>query len=536
MNVLVLGGYGVFGSRISELLSKDGHSVIIAGRNLQFAQALADKLGADAAFVDRDADLSKIADLQVTTVIDASGPYNIHRNNPYRLVQFCLERAINYIDLSDSVDFTNGISQFDMLAKENNCFALSGASSVPAVSAAVVTELSKNFDNLASIEIAILPGNKAPRGYSVVASILTQVGLPITLWRGGKWRVQTCWDDKREYVFDNGKSRIAKTIGAPDLSLFPKHFNAQSVIFRAGLELGILNFAVQIIASMNKIFAQRPPSWVLRLSHKITLPTKVFGSDSGGMIVDVIGQNQGKMYRNRWQLWAENGDGPYIPTLAARAILAKQSTIANGARACLSDVSLDDLRSAMQNLSVSETSKLTTYIPLFQQALGSAFQTLPVCVQQLHSQIEYTSFSGKAKVTRGQNWLSKIVSAVFGFPKAGSEISVCVEMTCRENQEIWRRIFDGKPFQSVLTPSRPGHFKERFGPFTFEMLLPVKHGALLMPVQKGWFLGIPMPHALLPKSETREYEDNGIFHFDVSLSAPVCGLLVRYQGWLIHNS
>ena len=535
MKTLVLGGYGVFGSRICELLRKDGHFVIIAGRNLQKAQVLADKLGATAVAIDRNADLSQVTDLQVTSVIDASGPYNAYGNDPYHLVQYCLEHGVNYIDLSDSADFTKGILRFDGLAKANKCFALSGASSVPAVSAAVVTELSKDFDSLTSIEIAILPGNKAPRGYSVVASILSQVGLPITLWRGGKWRAQTCWDEPRTYVFKNGKSRVAKTIGAPDLSLFPDHFKAHSVVFRAGLELRALNFAVQIIATMNKFLKRPPPEWLLQLSHKITLPTKAFGTDAGGMIVDVIGQSQGITYRNKWQLWAEDGDGPYIPTLTVRAILAKITAVPYGARACLSDISLDDLRTTFLDLSVTETTEHSAYTPLFQQALGAEFHNLPARVQQLHSQIEYTSFSGKARVTRGQNGLSRLIADVFGFPKAATEIPVHVEMTCQENQEVWRRIFDGKAFQSVLTPSRPNHFKERFGPFTFEMELPIIKKALHMPVKRGWFFGIPMPGFFLPKSETREFEENGAFHFDVSLSAPVCGLLVRYQGWLVRD-
>ena len=59
---------------------------------------------------------------------------------------------------------------------------------------------------------------------------------------------------------------------------------------------------------------------------------------------------------------------------------------------------------------------------------------------------------------------------------------------------------------------------------------------LHMPVQKGWFLGIPIPKVLLPKSETREYEMGGTFHFDVSLSAPLCGLLVKYQGLLMRDT
>lgn len=535
MNVVVIGGYGVFGSRICELLVKDGHSVFIAGRNLNDAQALANTLNAKAVEIDRSADLSKIGHLQATAVIDASGPYHAYGNDPYRLVRYCLKNGINYIDLSDSAEFTLGIAQFDELAKANKCFALSGASSVPAVSSAVVTELSRDFDSLDSIEITILPGNKAPRGHSVVASILSQVGLPLTLWRGGKWRLQTCWAEKKAYTFANGQKRQAKTIGAPDLAMFPTHFKAGSVIFRAGLELGILNLAVQIIASMNRLFGRPPPLWLLRLCHRIAVPTKAFGTDAGGMIVDVIGPSKGNIYRNRWQLWATDGDGPYIPTITARAILAKHSQIPNGARACLSDISLDDLRSAFSDLAVSEKSVQTEYKTLFQNVLGDDFTNLPSQVRHLHSIVDFASFAGKATVTRGENWRSKLVATLFGFPNTGAEIPVQVEMTCQETREIWRRAFDGKSFYSILTPSKSGHFNERFGPFRFEMELPVINAALHMPVRRGWFLGIPMPKFLLPTSETQEFEENGLFHFDVSLSAPLCGLLVRYQGWLIQD-
>lgn len=73
-------------------------------------------VGASAISIDRNADLTKISALQTTTVIDASGPYNAYGNNPYRLVQYCLGHGVNYIDLSDSADFTTGILQFDGLA------------------------------------------------------------------------------------------------------------------------------------------------------------------------------------------------------------------------------------------------------------------------------------------------------------------------------------------------------------------------------------------------------------------------------------
>jgi nucleoside-diphosphate-sugar epimerase len=45
MRVVILGGYGVFGSRLAELLLRDGHDVWIVGRSLEKAQALAARIG-----------------------------------------------------------------------------------------------------------------------------------------------------------------------------------------------------------------------------------------------------------------------------------------------------------------------------------------------------------------------------------------------------------------------------------------------------------------------------------------------------------
>ena len=42
-----------------------------------------------------------------------------------------------------------------------------------------------------------------------------------------------------------------------------------------------------------------------------------------------------------------------------------------------------------------------------------------------------------------------------------------------------------------------------------------------------------MPSLLLPKSCTREFAVDGVFHFDVGLYAPLTGsLIVRYRGCL----
>jgi hypothetical protein len=80
---------------------------------------------------------------------------------------------------------------------------------------------------------------------------------------------------------------------------------------------------------------------------------------------------------------------------------------------------------------------------------------------------------------------------------------------------------------------RPFHYRERFGPFTYEQELPVEDGVLHLPVRRGWFLGIPLPSRLLPRSCSKEFAENGTFHFDIGVYAPLTGgLIVRYQGHL----
>ena len=52
-------------------------------------------------------------------------------------------------------------------------------------------------------------------------------------------------------------------------------------------------------------------------------------------------------------------------------------------------------------------------------------------------------------------------------------------------------------------------------------------------MRRGWFFGLPLPRWLLPRSQTREYESDGRFHFEVGLYAPITGnLVVHYQGQL----
>ena len=137
---------------------------------------------------------------------------------------------------------------------------------------------------------------------------------------------------------------------------------------------------------------------------------------------------------------------------------------------------------------------------------------------------------------RGTGFLPRLVASLFGFPPATSSIAVGVTKEKTGRGEKWTRRFGEKSFVSHLS-RKPGDgqgvLRERFGPFSFILKLAARNGRVEWPVERWRFLGIPMPRALMPKSETsEEIGRDGRFRFDVSISVPFAGLVVRYRGWL----
>ncbi|MGY5803015.1 SDR family NAD(P)-dependent oxidoreductase [Rhizobium sp. LEGMi12c] len=160
--ILVLGGYGGFGARLSRRLAGDGFEVLVTGRNLEAAKALASRLpNAIGLQADRNGDIAAILDKHKPfLLIDAAGPF---QHSDDRVVRACIKAGIHYIDLADARDFVGSIGSLDEQAKAASVTVISGASSVPALSTAVVAELSKDMQAVRSIEMSISASNRGPQ-------------------------------------------------------------------------------------------------------------------------------------------------------------------------------------------------------------------------------------------------------------------------------------------------------------------------------------------------------------------------------------
>lgn len=134
--VLIVGGTGVFGSRLAlGLLKELGLDLVIAGRDLGAADAFCQRHGGRPLRLDRTApDLPpQVAALGPDLVIDAAGPFQGYGPEPYSLRQAALACRAHCLDLSDDADVTLGVARLDEAARRRGVTVLPGASSVPAL-------------------------------------------------------------------------------------------------------------------------------------------------------------------------------------------------------------------------------------------------------------------------------------------------------------------------------------------------------------------------------------------------------------------
>jgi len=532
MKIVVLGGSGVFGERIARMLVRDGHCVVVAGRREAPLKALADEIGAGVLVLDRAADLSPLWSIAPDLVIDAAGPFHAYGSDPYRLAREAIAARVHYLDLADDADFCIGIKVLAGEAKAAGVFVLSGVSSVPALSSCVVSKLADGAD-IDSIEAAILPGNRAPRGQSVVDSILYQAGTEFEETVAGERTSLRSWSDPRRFELSEGLNRLGFAIRIPDHVLFPDYFQAQTVRFHAGLDLGLSNWGLAAFSWVRGKLGFSVPRWMSRAMRWAAARLERFGSNEGGMAVDITVSTPNGWERRSWRLVAREGEGPFIPGIPARVIARNMDAILPGARPALAEFSLDDAEAAMSDLAVNTTQQVEATEDIFEAVLKDDFKELPQTIQDGHKVPAPRRLKGRASVERGTGVLECLAALIVGFPAATEDIEVEVLMDPKGGAEHWTRRFGAQRFRSVLRP-QGDVMTERFGPLRFTFDLNVQDQKLHYPVVNGTCLGIPMPRWTLPKSVSCEYEADGKFHFDVGLYAPLTGgLIVRYRGWLV---
>ena len=550
--ILILGGYGNFGGRLARLLADESRlTLLIAGRSHERAKRFCAALGGVAKLEPHRFDrngyvLAQLRDITPEIVIDASGPFQTYGGDPYAVVKACITLGINYLDLADASAFVNGIAAFDGEAKKREVFVLSGVSSFPALTAAVVRELSRDMAQVETVIAGVAPSPFADIGLNVFRAIASYAGKPLTVLRDGRETTAHALVGSRYFTIAPPgmlplRPRRFSLVDVPDLTVLPALYpSLRTVWVGAGTVPGVLHRALGMLSWLVRLGVLRTLGpfaasmyWASRLLR--------WGEHRGGMFVTVAGfAAGGSRVEREWHVIAEAGDGPFIPAMAAAAIvhcILEGWRPAAGARAGTADVRLADYAGQFVGRRIFAGIRQIPMrpSPLYRRLLGAAYDSLPPQVCLLHDFDGERIAEGRASVDRGSGWIAQRIAAACGFPPSGKDIPVIVEFRRDGDREVWRRKFGATAFSSLQEAGQARFDRllcERFGPCAFGLAL-VVDGARLRFVVRGWSLfGMPMPLWLAPGCEAHESEEDDRLRFFVELRYRFTGLIVRYRGWL----
>ena len=547
MKLLILGGYGVFGSRLAELLADlSDLEILIAGRNLTKATSFCDGYQGEANVtplqLDRVEIATRLPEIMPDILVDASGPFQDYGESCYSVIEACIAHKINYLDFADAADFVFGVSQFDNAAHSAGIFVLSGVSSFPVLTAAVLREIAKNTE-IVSVTGGIAPSPYAGIGLNVMRAVVSYAGSPVKLIRHGKPATGIGLGESIRYtVAPPGQLPLRNIhyslVEVPDLQVIPpEHPSIRDIWMGAGPVPEILHRVLNLLAKARARFGWKPLTRHAPLFYQILNMMK-FGEHRGGMFIHVKGKRDGKPTAHSWHLLAEGDDGPYIPSMAVEAIIRKKLAGDNpafGARSTTNALELDDYRELFENRTISMGFRAEPNGTVYPRILDNAFDQLPGQIKKLH-RLEHTQvWKGQGKVTGGQTPLTRFIAATIGFPTHTHETPVTVTLTPHAGTEHWQRDMGGHRFSSVqaVGKGRNTHLlTERFGPITVALALVLKEGRLHLTPRRWSLLGLPLPKFLLPQGDSFEEEIDGRFNFNVTIKAPFVGLIVAYKGWL----
>lgn len=358
--ILIIGGYGNFGSFITKTLAQENHiQVIIAGRSLDKAKVLADSLDApnkpEAVQLDINAGLAgALGSIKPDIVIHTSGPY---QGQDYHVAKACIDVCAHYIDLADARDFACGITALDREAKGKDVLVISGASSVPCLTSALVDYYAPEFETLESLDYGITTAQKTARGLATTAAILSYTGKPFSTLIEGVPRAIYGWQNLRARKYPALGWRLLGNCNVPDLALFPARYpTLKNIRFYAGLEIPFIHVTLWGLSWLVRIGLIKHLEKAAPLLLKMSFMFDWLGSANSAFHMELSGKGKdGRDKTISFELTARSGDGPYIPCMPA-ILLAKKLAAGEiserGAFPCMGFITKDEYLGALGEMDI----------------------------------------------------------------------------------------------------------------------------------------------------------------------------------------
>ena len=192
-------------------------------------------------------------------------------------------------------------------------------------------------------------------------------------------------------------------------------------------------------------------------------------------------------------------------------------------------------------MAITNTSTAVTTSSPVSAWFGSEFVKLHPLLQALH--LHGGQLEGDVHINYGRGlagWLGRRLAIKLGLPSGVAQTHLQVNISHRDGVLHWDRRFGcvegtDHSMQSRFEPVGhwpDGYWLERTGALHIELGVAVINGAWHWQPRAFKLFGVPLPSVFMVSSRASKRVEAGWYVFEVHMSVPLLGMLLRYSGQL----
>lgn len=349
--ILILGAAGQFGARLCVRLAQlPDVRLLLAGRDSAKLAALkhvlpdthCEPVTLDLTAMDFATSLQT---LKPNLVLHLAGPF---QGQNYAVAQACIAAGASYIDMADGRDFVHGFAQLHAAAQQAGVSLVTGVSTVPAFSAAIVDAFAPRFAKLETLDYGISAGLKTGLGRATLEAVLRYCGKPYPILHHGQLRQTYGLGQPRSHDYPPPVGRRALVdCEIPDLTLFPSRYpTLQTMAFGSCINAPGLSPLLGIMSWLVAHGYRRDWNFLAAAILPFMRAMSIFGSRASGFFMVLTGiSHDGQPQRILFELVAQDGCGLQIPITPVMVLVKRWLSGAGlppGAYPCLDLMTLRD--------------------------------------------------------------------------------------------------------------------------------------------------------------------------------------------------
>jgi hypothetical protein len=293
-------------------------------------------------------------------VVHLAGPF---QGQDYAVAKACLQAGVPYIDMADGREFVTKFTSLDAVAHAKGIPLITGASTVPGLSSAIIDGMIGHFSQLQAIDYGICAGVKTGLGLATLQAVLSYCGKPYRVLKDARPVTIYGLGRPRHHDFPSPVNRrYVVDCDIPDHDLFPACYTAlRQMDFGSCIDMPGLPRMLSLMSACVRKGWIEDWNFLSAIIRPCLKAVKFLGSSHSGFFMRLEGEDRrGNPKKMLFEILARDESGLEIPVTPVILLVKKMlrgEALPAGAYPCMGLFSLAEFQQELSSYPIVWESK-----------------------------------------------------------------------------------------------------------------------------------------------------------------------------------